>query len=922
MSDIIGRLTAALEGRYRIERQLGEGGMATVYLAEDLKHERRVAIKVLRPELAAMLGAERFLGEIKTTANLQHPHILPLFDSGEADGFLFFVMPYIDGETLRDRIDREKQLPVAEAVAIATKVAGALQAAHDKGIVHRDIKPANILLLANGEPQVADFGIALAVQEAGGGRLTETGLSLGTPYYMSPEQATADRDPDARSDIYSLGCVLYETLTGEPPFQGGTAQAILGRILTADPSPPSAVRRSVPPHVDAAVLRSLDKLPADRFGSAAEMARALNEPGTVPFHPGSAASGGTRGLEGGPAGGDPGRTGPHQDPGVRSAGGGTGVGRVVPWAIAIAAVAFAALAFLRPSPLSDSAGARPVRFEISGTGPDGVRAGRHLALSADGGELVFQGFSQGQSRLYRRSLDAVGVQPIEGTEGAEFIAITPDGRSVAFVDADGTVRQVSFGGGAPITLAEPPNYPIGMGWTPDGDLIFGMLAYNDDFPGLTRVRAGTSAVDTLTVTDGMHHEPVVVSGGDAAIFIDFRGERGIGLSVASMEDGSFEELDLGGTVPGGATSIVGVADGVLLFIDRGRNLMAVGWDEGEGRTVGEPIPVPDVPEGMDIATLSPGGTLAMTIRSDEYELLLVDDRGNVERSVLSDPVEEIFPRFSPDGRTLAMGGGPIRDRRELWTFDLETGLLSQLGVGLDPHLVEWTADGRRVLAGAGSTAFRTDRERIWWRAANASDEPSVLLELPGRWIMGASASPDGRYLAITENVGPDPSVDRFDIVVFGMDGDTVGNPFAAGETDELAPRYSPDGRWLAYASNESGRFQVYVRPFPGPGGRIQVSADGGGQPVWSPDGRRIFFRTDQAMMVAELEFDAEGGLAVTARERLFEGDFFGGPWSTKATYDVHPDGRRFVLAQALGGMSGQVVVWTDWIDELKNRLGN
>ena len=213
--------------------------MATVYLAEDVRHHRQVALKVLRPELAAVVGGQRFISEIRTTANLQHPHILPLFDSGEDAGFLWFVMPYVAGESLAERLDREKQLPVDEAVDLAIKVAGALGAAHDQGVVHRDVKPGNILLTEAGEPLVADFGIALAVQEAGGGRLTETGLSLGTPWYMSPEQATADRDPDARSDLYSLGCVLYQMLTGEPPFQGGTAQAVLGRILTADPDPPS-----------------------------------------------------------------------------------------------------------------------------------------------------------------------------------------------------------------------------------------------------------------------------------------------------------------------------------------------------------------------------------------------------------------------------------------------------------------------------------------------------------------------------------------------------------------------------------------------------------------------------------------------------------------------------------------------------------
>ncbi|MBT8402999.1 MAG: serine/threonine protein kinase, partial [Gemmatimonadetes bacterium] len=252
-SDTIARLNAALDGRYRIEREIGEGGMATVYLADDIRHQRQVALKVLKPELAAVVGADRFLTEIRTTANLQHPNILPLFDSGEADSFLYYVMPFVDGETLRARLDREKQLPVDEAVRIATEVADALQAAHEEGIIHRDIKPANILL-SRGRPLVADFGIALAVSGAGGGRLTETGLSLGTPYYMSPEQASADREPSPASDVYSLASVLYEMLVGEPPYTGATAQAVLARILTANAPAATEARPAIPAHVDA-VLR-------------------------------------------------------------------------------------------------------------------------------------------------------------------------------------------------------------------------------------------------------------------------------------------------------------------------------------------------------------------------------------------------------------------------------------------------------------------------------------------------------------------------------------------------------------------------------------------------------------------------------------------------------------------------------------------
>jgi hypothetical protein len=274
MTGIPRRLATALADRYRVERELGAGGMATVYLAHDLRHERDVAIKVLHEDLGTALGADRFLAEIKVTARLQHPHILPLLDSGVADGLLFYVMPYVRGETLRARLNRERQLPVADALLIAREVADALAEAHGQGIVHRDIKPENILL-QGGHALVADFGIALAVQSAGGARLTQTGLSLGTPQYMSPEQAMGERALDARSDLYALGAVAYEMLAGEPPFTGPTVQAIVAKVLTERPVPLRTVRDTVLPGVEQAVLRALAKLPADRFATAAAFAQAL-----------------------------------------------------------------------------------------------------------------------------------------------------------------------------------------------------------------------------------------------------------------------------------------------------------------------------------------------------------------------------------------------------------------------------------------------------------------------------------------------------------------------------------------------------------------------------------------------------------------------------------------------------------------------
>jgi serine/threonine-protein kinase len=283
-SDLADRLQKALEGSYVIEREVGAGGMATVYLARDRKHDRSVAVKVVHPELAAVLGPDRFLREIAITAQLNHPHILPLFDSGRSDGLLYYVMPYVTGESLRARLERERQLSVEEALRITEGVAAALDYAHRHGVVHRDIKPENILL-ADGAVLVADFGVALAVTNSTDRRMTETGLSLGTPQYMSPEQSMGERTIDGRSDIYSLSCVLYEMLAGEPPFTGPSSQAIVAKILTEAPPPVTAQRPATPPSVAETIRRGLEKIPADRFATASDFATALRVP--VPLRPGT-----------------------------------------------------------------------------------------------------------------------------------------------------------------------------------------------------------------------------------------------------------------------------------------------------------------------------------------------------------------------------------------------------------------------------------------------------------------------------------------------------------------------------------------------------------------------------------------------------------------------------------------------------------
>jgi tRNA A-37 threonylcarbamoyl transferase component Bud32 len=496
MSDGAERLGAALEGRYRLERQLGQGGMATVYLAQDLKHDRQVAIKVLKPELAAVLGADRFVQEIKTTAALQHPHILPLFDSGSADGFLYYVMPYIEGETLRTRLDRDKQLGIEEAVRITREVADALDYAHRHGVIHRDIKPENILL-HDGRPMVADFGIALAVSAAAGGRMTETGLSLGTPHYMSPEQATADRDITARSDIYSLASVLYEMLTGEPPHMGNSAQQIIMKIVTDTARPVSELRKSVPPNVAAAVAKALEKLPADRFENAKAFAEALANPHFTTARVGVAGAlmpagvGGVRWL-------------------TRS-----------PWWWATAAVAAGAVALswltarhaaLTPAPLFT-----PRTFD--------ARSICNARFMPDGQTMVFSGLPAvgTVSHLFVIRPDHPDPAPV-GPDSVHLLSISRTGKLAVITHArykvwrlfDGTLATMSLGGEAPREITTGVRE---ADWAPDDTSM--AVVRDSGGSDLLELPVGT----VLARSIGYFSAPRVSPSGDAVAYIEHPSSR-------------------------------------------------------------------------------------------------------------------------------------------------------------------------------------------------------------------------------------------------------------------------------------------------------------------------------------------------------------------------------------------------------------
>ena len=889
-------LGAAVDGRYRIERELGAGGMATVYLAHDVRHDRKVAVKVLHPELAAAIGAERFLSEIRTTARLQHPHILPLLDSGEvaderpgsSGRQLYYVMPFIAGETLRARLERERQLPIADALAIAREVADALSYAHAHGIVHRDVKPENILLHGNaqgGEADpaggshalVADFGIALAIQQAGGQRMTQTGLSLGTPQYMSPEQAMGEKSVDHRTDIYALGAVTYEMLSGEPPFTGPTVQAIVAKLLTDEPRPLCALRRSVPPDVEAAVSHALEKLPADRMASAREFAAALDGDGPSPRRVARPATQ-------------------------------TRARRVEPLSLALSALAIAALglagwqwlAARREPPVP------AIRFSID-LPPDLHVTARELtgpsvAVTPDGTTIAFVATGRdGVRRLMVRAVDELTARPVPGTDGASQPIFSPDGRWLAFWAA-GRLQMVALSGGAPQVIMEIPEQ-AGVAWPSPDQIVVERIGR------LLAVSPTTHAVRQLSTPDTTQHEtaqmyPVTVGDGAHLLYSSWGhgGAEGIKIGLMSLATGRSRVLDVT------AVSALGMLDGSLIAVTSNNNIIAVPVDFARGRVTGAPLPVASgvavTAASVGKAALSPAGTLTYVSGAHESEMVLVDSAGR-RQPLLAERRAYGFPRYSPDGRriafTIASGGSS-----DVWIHDIAAATTTRLTSGGSVNeRPEWTPDGKRVL-------FRTDRANlssIWWQPVDGSGAATPLVMSKSAPTYEAVITPDGAAVVYQTDTSSS------DLEYRRLAGDTTRKPVVATRAYEEALRLSPDGRWIAYSTDESGAYEVVVQPFPGPGPRTQVSTNGGVEPVWSRDGRRLFYRTGRRVVAASLTTVPQ--LAVASRAELFD-DVFLPATSPHANYDVSPDGSHLLF---LAGVDDQrLMVAYNWAVELRNRV--
>jgi len=883
-------LDTALAGRYEIEREIGAGGMATVYLALDVKHHRKVALKVLKPELGAVLGVERFLAEIQVTANLQHPNLLPLFDSGEAGGLLFYVMPYVEGESLRARLEREKQLPIDEAVRLAVGIASALEYAHGHGVIHRDLKPENILLQA-GQPVIADFGIALAVSKAGGTRITQTGLSLGTPQYMSPEQATGDRTIDGRSDIYSLGAVTYEMLTGEPPHMGTTAQAIIARVLTEHPRSVRSMRPHVPEYVEQALENALEKLPADRMSTAGQFADALQGKSVA----GSSLVA-TRAATA--AQGQAGRRwrARLRDPLVLGLAGVAAAAVVAAWVTSASA---------RRSESQDSA---VVRFPLSlpsgvNIASSGAALGRNVAISPDGKIVAFVGtLSTTVTQLFLRKLDEVQPRAIPGTDNALEPFFSPDGRWIGFWTPPGKLQKVSVDGGPVVPLADMP-LPSGISWSSKDVIVAALTSGLGAIPAAGGTPRLVAKIDVAT-GEVTKRWPIVLSDGETVLYESWKpgGSERQRIAVASLATGASTILDVAGVSP------LGVLDGRLVYATASQALMAVPFDVRSRRVTGAPTPIlSDVVVGSlgaAKAAISATGSLVYQSGLQTSQVVLADAQGTI-RPLLAAARAYAFPRYSPDGKrvalTITQGAGS-----DIWLYDIPGATMARLTTdGSFNERPEWSPDGKHVL-------FRSERRQrsgLWWQPSDLSGAAEPLLVNDSADFWEGVIAPDGRSLVY--------QLDTAGAQIFSrpLAGDSTPKPIAATGAVTDSPRLSPDGRWIAFASNSSGIQQVVVQPFPGPGGQVQVSTTGGLEPVWSRDGRRLFYRDGEHLVAATVVTSPT--FAVTSREALFRDTFVRAP-SPHSNYDVAPDGTHFLFLNSTE--SSQVIVVHNWLDELRARL--
>ncbi|HEY3204694.1 MAG TPA: protein kinase [Thermoanaerobaculia bacterium] len=881
-------------GPYEIQSPLGAGGMGEVYRARDTRLERTVAVKVLPQRLSSSPEIrQRFEREAKTISQLSHPHICALYDVGREGETEYLVMEYLEGETLSERLVKGP-LPLEQTLRYGVEIADALDKAHRQAIVHRDLKPGNVMLTKSGV-KLLDFGLAKAIAPAGlpltslpteASPVTQAGTILGTFQYMAPEQLEG-KEADARTDIFAFGATLYEMATGKKAFSGATQASLISAILRDDPQPISRIHTMSPPALDRVVKTCLAKDPEDRWQSAADIKREL----------GWVAEGSEAGT-------------PAAAPAARRD------RERVAWAVSVILLlallgSLAALLRIgRPEP----AAAPVTRFSILPPGKStftapGESASSQPALSPDGRSLAFVAYAGGGRHLvWVRPLDSLAAQALDGTEDGSYPFWSPDGRFLGFF-SHGKLKRIALSGGPPQTLCDA-SAGRGAAWSRDGVIIFTPTQAE----ALYRIPAGGGAVTPATTLDSSRQEsshrwPSFLPDGRRFLYwTRSRKAPNIGIRVGSLDSKEVTSLLAADGMAAYARP------GHLLFVRQGA-LLAQSFDHRSLKLEGEPLRVAEPlgygnPPGYATFSVADSGVLAYVPGVSPNRELIWFDRGGKMLGSVGEPGIYVSPALSPDERRIAVG---VRDLRaasaDIWLFDLARGIRSRFT--FDPAnetIARWSPDGSRIVFTSNREGFADFYEKS---STGAGEEKPVFRSDQDKFL--TDWSQDGRFLAY-HTPGPKTG---WDVWVLPLSGDRKPIPFVQTEFTEAQGQFSPDGKWLAYASDESGIFEVYVRSFPAPGGKWQVSTSGGTQPQWRRDGRELFYLSEDGGLMA-VEVKADSTFEASAPRPLFHARFPTAAAPFGRTYSVRSDGQRFLVTRLMEeDRAIPITVVLNWTSELK-----
>jgi Tol biopolymer transport system component len=865
-------------GPYELGEAIGAGGMGEVYRARDTRLDRTVAIKVLPAHLADSSDLrQRFEREARAISSLNHPHICSLYDVGHQDGVSFLVMEYLEGETLAQRLERGA-LPLSDVLKYGVQIADALDKAHRQGVVHRDLKPGNIMLTPQGGAKLMDFGLAKSAIAAASissmtapahasSPITTKGMIVGTFQYMSPEQVEG-KEVDARSDLFAFGAVLYEMMTGRRAFQGKSQLSVASAILEKEPEPISIAQPLTPPSLDRTIRKCLAKDPEDRWQTARDLQLELKWIGES----GSQA--------GAPAVVVAGRKQRERGAWIAAA------------AFAVLAIAFA-VGFVMRAPQPPRVLRATIHppektdFQAAVVSPDGTR----LAFTARG--------SDGTLKLWVHSLDALTAQPLSGTEGAGLPFWSPDSRSIGFFTSDGKLKKIEASGGPPITLCDTPALARGGTWNREGVILFGTVGRN----GIQRVSSAGGAATPVTKLDDArkdanHRWPVFLPDGQHFLYnvrtADRTAAGGEDLYVGSLDGKVNKKL-----LP--ASFSVQYASGHILFV-RESTLMAQPIDTKRLEFTGDAFPIAE-------QVLTNGGNGYAAISASENDVLAYRtgtaligsklvwyDRQGKELGVLGDQAIYFNLKISSNGQKVAVDiSDPKVGPPDVWVYDVARGLRTRLTFDPQPDMVPvWSPDGTRVV-------FRSSRkgpDDLYMKDASGAGNDELLFE-SGENKSASSWSADGRFLLFDSN----NNKTRRDIWVLPMKGERKPYIFLQTDYQESEAQFSPDGHWVAYRSNESGRDEIYVKPFPGPAGRWQVSTGGGTRPKWRRDGKEILYLADDdKIMSAEIRVKGTA-IEVGAVKALFQTR----PLRPSSIFDAASDGQRFLVNTAVAEQSASPV---------------